>query len=126
MPATSSKTYAHLRPGSALEAALAFPEYAEVETPLLCLIYGSGGQIEAREAYEPLADYFGLSVAERSEMRTDGRREPRWNNMVQWARRKLNDQGYLERAGHGVWKLSSAGMDAANTAQAGTLRSLRV
>lgn len=90
-----------------------FPEYEEIEKPLLCLIYHSGGEkheIRASDAYRPLADHFRLSPSERAEPRKDGREEPLWNNMVQWARRKLKDNGYLASAPHGVWRLSELGV----------------
>lgn len=94
---------------------MAFPEYADIEEPLLCFIYlrgGPGHDVAASDSYRPLADYFGLSELERKQPRED-RDEPLWNNMVQWARRKLNDNGYLAASRHGRWKLSDAGIAAA-------------
>ena len=95
---------------------MAFPEYEEVECPLLCLLYSqhdNGYQMKASDTYKPLADHFHLSESEKTELRKDGWPAPLWNNMVQWARRKLNDSGYLEDAPRGVWKLSEAGVIAA-------------
>ena len=95
---------------------MAFPKYEEIEKPLLCLIFHSGGdkhEIQANETYQPLADCFKLSASEKTELRNDGRDEPLWNNMVQWARRKLNDQGYLASAPRGIWRLSESGIAAA-------------
>lgn len=96
-----------------------FPAYESIEDPCLCFIYLDGGadhQVRARDTYPPLADHFGLSPVERSQPRPDGRDEPLWNNMVQWARRKLKDKGYLESSPHGTWKLSDAGVFAAQRA----------
>lgn len=94
-----------------------FPEYQDIEDPLLCEIYIRGGKVRASETYKPLADYFSLTDAERrmtrDEVHHDGRDELHWNNMVQWARRKLKAQGYLASAGHGIWQLSAEGMQAA-------------
>ena len=89
-----------------------FPEYQDIEDPLLCEIFSNGGKVRASDTYKPLADYFSLTDAERKmtrdEVHHDGRDELHWNNMVQWARRKLNDRGYLvperklgfQRVGH--------------------------
>jgi 5-methylcytosine-specific restriction protein A len=93
-----------------------FPEYEALEEPLLCFIYlrgGTAGQVRSSDTYRPLADAFGLTTAERAQARSDGRDEPHWNNMVQWARRKLKDRGYLQRSPHGTWRLSDEGVVAA-------------
>jgi len=93
-----------------------FPEYEELERPLLCYIHQNGGskfEVQASSTYIPLADHFRLSTSERLQLRGDGRDEALWNNMVQWARRKLKDNGYLESAPRGVWRLSAAGIKAA-------------
>jgi 5-methylcytosine-specific restriction protein A len=97
-----------------------YPEYQDLEEPLLCFIYKNGGeqyQIQSSDTYKPLADYFFLTSAERIQTRDDvhhdGRAEPLWNNMVQWARRKLKDKGYLASSPHGTWRLSEEGVLAA-------------
>lgn len=95
---------------------MAFPEYEEIEKPLLCLIYRSGGgkhEVRASDTYRPLADHFKLTTSERAEPRKDGKDEPLWNNMVQWARRKLNENGYLASSPRGIWRLSDTGIAAA-------------
>ncbi len=97
---------------------MAFPEYADIEEPLLCFIYMRGGrnhEVEASDTYRPLAEYFGLSEYERSRPRDD-RDEPLWNNMVQWARRKINEQGHLAVSRRGRWKLSDSGITVAERA----------
>ncbi len=99
---------------------MAFPEYEQIETPLLLYIFEAGApsyEVQASDTYGPLADRFGLSERERQmtrdEVHGDGREEPAWNNMVQWARRKLNDRGFLAASRHGYWKLSSRGIEEA-------------
>ncbi|MEZ5212424.1 winged helix-turn-helix domain-containing protein [Gordonia sp. (in: high G+C Gram-positive bacteria)] len=89
------------------------PAYAELEEPLLLLIYRSGPhhQIKAADAYEQLADVFGLTVAERSLPVSTEPDRLLWENMVRWARRKLNDAGLLDRsAPRGLWTLSRRGL----------------
>ncbi len=100
---------------------MSFPEYKEIEEPLLAFIYCNGGnqyQIKSDESYHPLANYFGLSEEDREKTRdelfSDGRTEKAWNNRVQWARKNLNSYGYLDKnAGWGSWKLSDFGIKAA-------------
>lgn len=90
-----------------------FPGYEDVEEPLLCFILFHGGpqhQVRASDTYRPLADFFGLSAAQRHEVLDDGTGRPKWNNMVQWARRKLKERSLLADAGYGVWKLSDKGL----------------
>jgi len=97
---------------------MSYPEYQELEEPLLCYIYLNGGdtyQVESNKTYKPLAEYFSLSAIEQTQTRDDihqdGRDEPVWNNMVQWARRKLKSNGYLDNnSGRGKWKLSDFGV----------------
>lgn len=105
-----------------------YPAYEEVELPLLKLIYEHGGsvyQMRAKETYAPLADHFGLSEFEqkqtRDELLGDGRDEPVWNNRVQWARRKLNEYGYLAKSQRGYWKLSERGAEKAMALSTGKL-----
>lgn len=97
---------------------MSFPEYKEVEQPLLAYIYCNGGneyKVLSDETYNPLADYFGLLEEDREKTRNelfgDGKNEKAWSNRVQWARKSLNDCGYLAKnSGRGVWKLSDFGV----------------
>lgn len=100
---------------------MSFPEYKQLEKPLLVFIFLNGGelyQVRSNEAYNPLADYFGLPEEDRNKTRDevfgDGKGEKAWSNRVQWARKSLNDYGYLDRSSpHGIWRLSEKGKNAA-------------
>lgn len=97
-----------------------FPPYEDIEGPLLCHILFHGGpeyEVHASDTYRPLADFFGLSASERHEVLNDGTGRSKWDNMVQWARRKLKDRGFLAATAHGVWGLSDAGVVAAQRIQ---------
>jgi len=100
---------------------MAYPVYMHVEEALLSLLYFNGGsdyQMMSFETYEPLADYFNLSEQERTKGRLfkDGRYEPKWNNMVQWARRQLKKKKYLDAtAPRATWKLTNKGISAAKS-----------
>jgi 5-methylcytosine-specific restriction protein A len=105
-----------------------YPHHSELELPLLKLLFEQGGgqhEIRAIDTYGPLADYFHLTEHERSRSRdsvlADGRMEPYWNNMVQFARRKLKERGFLAPASHGFWRLSEIGVEKAQPVPAGHL-----
>ena len=96
---------------------MGYPEYQDVEHPLLCYIFLNGGEqykVKSKSTYKPLAEYFSLSAEEqtftRDQVHQDGRDEPFWNNMVQWARRKLKSNGYLKKSARGIWQLSELGV----------------
>lgn len=95
---------------------MTFPSYKEIEIPLLAYINQQGGEVAPKECYAYLAKKFELSDAEislsLSEVTPTNRSEPKWNNMVQWARRNLVDKGFLFNAkqfGFGKWKITDAG-----------------
>lgn len=105
-----------------------YPAYEEVELPLLKLLFEYGGddyQMRAIETYSPLADHFMLTQKERTQTRNDlyldGKNEPVWNNRVQWARRKLNEYGYLADSPRGFWRLSQKGAEKAKGISTGKL-----
>ena len=70
---------------------MAFPSYKEIEIPLLLNIYNRGGEVSSSSCYEPLGREFGLTDEEMSILLPDDSNRPQWNNMVQWARKKLVD-----------------------------------
>ena len=89
-----------------------FPEYEDMEEPLLCYIYFNGGEeyeVRPADTYDPLADYFGLSQAERNRPRPDGHSGSHWQNRVQWTRQRLINHGYLDGSTRGIWRLNAQG-----------------
>ena len=95
---------------------MTFPSYKEIEIPLLVYINLQGGEVTPKDCYAHLAKDFELSNEETSlslsEATYTDRSEPKWNNMVQWARKSLVDDGYLlnaKQSGFGKWKLTDAG-----------------
>ncbi|MBU2549134.1 MAG: winged helix-turn-helix domain-containing protein [Proteobacteria bacterium] len=97
---------------------MTYPNYQDIEVPLLVEIYKRGGKVRPSERggypkdiYETMADFFQLSKEERErDIEVGGKVEPKWNNMVRWARRKLKDNGYLvSPSKHGVWEISDEG-----------------
>ena len=103
---------------------MSFPAQNEIKEPLLALIYLRGGinhEMRPEDTYEPLADYFDLSMEERQRTRDershDGRTERLWRNKVQYVRLVLvNVEKYLfdsKAAGRAVWRLTEEGRRAA-------------
>ena len=88
---------------------MAYPTQKMIELPLLHLIEANGGIVRAKETYEPLADYFRLTAEDRSATLPKYPSTLRWQNRVQWIRQVLIDEGLLESAGHGLWKITAAG-----------------
>ena len=101
---------------------MAYPTGREISEALLLFILDNGGasrQVPSDRTYTPLADLFKLTQAERTISRdqyyghSDGRDEPAWNNMVQYARRQLANQHLLDRSRTGHWKPNEAGVSRA-------------
>lgn len=92
-----------------------FPRSTEVEHPLLVLIYfeGRARELTSKQCYGPLADFFDLSQAERTELRPEKGKGKLWDNHVQNARDALAASGLLHRPGdgapRGVWRLTDRG-----------------
>jgi restriction endonuclease Mrr len=80
------------------------PPEGEVVLELETFLGEVGRPVRPPEAYRKLADKFGLSNEQRARLMPDGRNH--WENRVQFARRKLNDMGKLDRGvGNGLWAL---------------------
>ena len=54
------------------------------------------------EVYWSLAETFKLTPEQLALKRRDGRGSA-WENRVQWAKRKLVEEGFMDRGCHGVW-----------------------
>jgi hypothetical protein len=97
---------------------MAYPEHDEIAEALLSFILFNGGPehtIQTGAAYEPLADYFGLSPAERTAPRDDGGSGTQWQNLVQWARQRNINRGLIldppkDGSERGLWTLTPDGV----------------
>ena len=95
-----------------------FPSRESVRDELALLIYSMGGnlyQLRSADTYAPLADRFNIDSEAKKiiqdEIYKNGRAEPVWNNMVQWARQDLVDGGYLDaHTPRSVWRLTPKGV----------------
>ena len=111
---------------------MTYPEHDEIAEALLCLILLNGGHehtVRSGATYEPLADLFGLSRAKRIALRPDGREGTHWQTLVQWARQRNINRGFMINpkkvpSRRGFWKLSYTGIQQAQSV-AGHYPSLR-
>ena len=92
-----------------------FPQYSDIESPLLAELYTRGGSArpstrnaDGLNVYEVLARHFKLSHADLEETIYEKTGAPRskWENMVRWVRNDLKKKGMLVMPSHGVWALS--------------------
>jgi restriction endonuclease Mrr len=87
---------------------VAIPRQADIELPLLRVLTQMGGQGRPRDVYPLLELAFpDLTDADKAETLPQG--AVRWKNTVQWTRQRLIEQGMLENAGWGLWKVSELG-----------------
>jgi len=95
-----------------------------IEDALLEFLAQHNQPVQAREAYEYLAKVFNLTMTERQQRRSSGDPRSAWENLIQFAKRSLNNRGLLETAPRGFWGLSDAGRQLAEQHQTeGTIAS---
>ena len=87
------------------------PDTGRTEQELLLLL--KGRTLNAEDCYRILGDRFGLNAAQLHARRRT-RSESAWNNRVQSARNRLVKRGLLFSAPRGVWRLTTAGKQAAD------------
>lgn len=93
------------------------PEYDEMASALVKLIYQLGGNnytITPKQAYRPLGQMFGLNEADMTRPRHDGRPGLEWENRVQWTRQRLINDGLLDGSVRGYWTLTEKGLSQAS------------
>lgn len=79
------------------------PTQPEVEDALERFLRKCGKPTDPATIYAGLADVFGLSLVERTQMLLDG---PRWNGIVQYAKTRLVDRGMVARRLRQPWALT--------------------
>jgi restriction endonuclease Mrr len=82
-----------------------YPSQTDVEAALVDELRRRGQPCRPQNLYGILADRFDLSAAQRTAVRPDRGNEFLWNNKVQWARRRLVDDGVMVREPRGLWAL---------------------
>ena len=91
------------------------PLYKAIYLSLLLEIAERGGKTrpsdhrEGRNIYEALAVSFNLTKEDLDAEVEGLPKRSKWENMVQWARRKLVDMGYIDGSEWGDWKLTEKG-----------------
>lgn len=85
------------------------PNYQKIMLPLLKLA-GDGKNHVMRDAFEQLADVFGLDDSDRRELLPSGRQTV-WQNRAGWARTYLKKAGLVEYKKMGTFTITQLGMD---------------
>ncbi len=85
------------------------PEYQTFMLPLLKLASDQKDHTLS-EVYDRLAQEFGISDVERSELLPSGK-QSRFDNRVGWARTYLKKAGLIDSAGRGVFHITRRGLD---------------
>ena len=92
---------------------IGFPEYDDIAVAILALLVargGADGSLRPKDTYDPLADFFRLSKEQRLRPGSDGRPgSSAWENVVQWTRQRLINQGMLDGSTRGVWSITAHG-----------------
>lgn len=88
---------------------MTIPDYQTVMLPLLQFA-ADGRPHRFREAVEHLAEAFGLSAQERSELLPSGT-QPLFTNRVSWASFYLRKAGLLEKKQRGVFSITARGQE---------------
>ena len=86
---------------------MAVPDYQTLMLPLLRLA-ADGHEHRFRDAVETLADDFGLSPEDRTELLPSGQ-QPLFNNRVGWANTYLKQAGLLESPRRGLFRITQRG-----------------
>lgn len=85
---------------------MAYPSYQAIEAALERELRKRGVPTKPKDLYDNLAEAFGLSQEERLRARYDGQPGRVWWNRVQWARRKLVEQGVMVKRPYKPWALT--------------------
>jgi len=90
------------------------PTRAEIRPVLLSTLASLGGRARRSELYPVITARFpGIEAADLA-VRVKNGRMSIWENRVSWARKDLVAAGLLDPTERGVWKLTDAGLAAAN------------
>jgi len=91
---------------------MAFPKQFEIEIPLLQTIQALGGSGKPKEIYPRVSKHFPQLTEEDLAAKLPSSPSTfKWHNLVQWCRQGLIEQGDLDGATRGVWKLTPKGRE---------------
>lgn len=103
------------------EMVVEYPYFASIADPLLVFIYENGGEkyeIKAKNAYEPLANYFQLTETQKTRTENDiydnGRNGIYWKSLVQRAKESLL-LSHIMPGPKGIWSLTKSGIEKAKS-----------
>ncbi|WP_018130346.1 restriction endonuclease [Effusibacillus pohliae] len=85
------------------------PSYQEIMLPLLQEL-ADGKEHTSKDLYKVLADRFGLTEEERTQLMSNGR-QPLFHNRVGWAQTYLKKAGLLETPKRGSYHITNRGLE---------------
>ena len=85
---------------------LNLPPQSEVQDELLRQLNARSRPVAPRDLYEPIADHFNLSTLQRH---AGPPNDPYWHYRVRQARRRLGDEGLIDKSRRDFWSLTAAG-----------------
>ena len=95
---------------------LNLPPQSEVQDELLRQLNARSRPAAPKDLYEPIADHFNLSTLQRS---AGAPNDPYWHYLVRQARRRLVDEGLIDKSQHNLWSLTATGRKRAEWVEAG-------
>jgi restriction system protein len=93
-----------------LNSSLPGPKFIQLFGPVIDALKELGGSARPPEVRDQVAETFGVTDEERSEMLEGG--SSRYDNIVAWARFYLAKAGYIDSSKRGVWTLTEKGREA--------------
>lgn len=88
---------------------MGIPAYSDLMLPLLQFA-GDGREHHISEAFDPIADYLGLSYEERNEFLPNANQSV-FNYRLHWANTYLKKAGLLRSVSRGVFQITERGLD---------------
>lgn len=89
---------------------MAIPNQASIQLPLLLEVERAGGNVRPRDVYQRLEKHFpDLTEADKLIRRPRAPRAFVWENLVNWARNSLREQGHMGAEQWGVWQITPEG-----------------
>ncbi len=105
---TALRTGSILDYGSGMDGPVTLPPQPMVEWQLLRLLHQSRS-MPIQRAYQELAALLELTTQQKNLVRPGVDRENAFENLCRFARRRLVDQGWMNRGPRGVWGISEKG-----------------
>jgi hypothetical protein len=88
---------------------MAFPQYKDIEIPLLQVLIAAGGRATPKEATKRVTTFFPDLTPDDLLLPQPSGKDLKWRNMVAWVRNTLCDREAIDRTQRGVWVITAQG-----------------